>query len=246
MRAICSGCYAPEVVDPDSSTGQDYAVPPILFVIVLAVVTGYALGGRLRHFEHLRVHWWALAFAGVGLQALPVPRIDGVDPQVVGAAMLVLSYVLLLAFLTVNRWVPAAGVMAIGLLMNLAVVGINGGMPVSPSAVRTAGGSPELVGADLSSKHHLMGANDVLGPLGDVIPLPRPAGVVLSIGDLLLYAGMAWFVVQVMRGRSRENPRPLAMWFLAYRGKHAPGYWRMPARYRAADPAEAARSGTAP
>jgi hypothetical protein len=83
-------------------------------------------------------------------------------------------------------------------------------------------------------------------PLGDVIPFPPPASVVLSIGDVLLYAGMAWFVFQVMRGRSRETPRPIAMWFLAYRGKHAPGHWRMAARYRAAAPVGAERSGTEP
>ena len=87
---------------------------------------------------------------------------------------------------------------------------------------------------------------DLLAPLGDVIPIPPPAGVVLSIGDVLLYAGMAWFVFQVMRGRSRETPRPIAMWFLAYRGKHAPGHWRMAARYRAAAPVGAERSGTEP
>ena len=87
---------------------------------------------------------------------------------------------------------------------------------------------------------------DLLRPLGDVIPIPPPAGIVLSVGDLLLYAGIAWFVVQVMRGRSRENPRPIAMWFPGYRGKHAPGHWRLPPRYRTAAPVAAERSGTEP
>jgi hypothetical protein len=218
---------------------------PILAVLVLAVGAAYALGGRLKNLERVRIHWWALALIGVAMQSLPVPRLRGVDPHLLGSGALLLSYVALLAFLTVNRWVPAARVMALGLLMNLAVVGVNGGMPVSPWAIEVAGGSPKVLVADAGPKHHLMNERDILGWLGDVIPLPRPAGIVLSPGDVLLYAGMAWFVVQVMRGRSRENPRPLAMWFLTYRGKHSPDHWRMPARYRSPDQATAARSGTA-
>jgi len=219
---------------------------PVLVVIAAAILVGLLAGGSLRTFEHLRVHWWALAFLGLALQIVPVPELSSVPLWAVGAGMLIASYVLLLMFLTVNRWIPGASVMAIGLLMNLAVVASNGGMPVNARAIEAAGGSVAALADGAGAKHHLMYDEDVLSPLGDVIPIPPPAGVVLSIGDVLLYAGIAWFVLQVMRGRSRENPRPIAMWFLAYRGKHAPGHWRMPARYRAADPVAAERPGTEP
>jgi len=219
---------------------------PVLVVIAAAILVGLLAGGSLRNFEHLRVHRWALAFVGLALQIVPVPAVSGVPIWGVGAGMLVTSYVLLLVFLTANRWIPGAAVMAIGLLMNLAVVAANGGMPVNARAIEAAGGSTAELATRSGAKHHLMIDDDVLSPLGDVIPIPPPAGVVLSIGDVLLYAGIAWFVIQVMRGRSRENPRPIAMWFPAYRGKHAPGYWRMPARYRAAVPAATERSGTEP
>jgi hypothetical protein len=223
------------------------AMSPIIAILALAAVAGLIARGSFRNFERVRVHWWALAFGGVALQALPAPTIAGIDPRTIGAVVLVLSYVLLLAFITVNRWVPAAGVMAIGLVLNLTVVAMNGGMPVSTSAIRTAGGSTLALATASDSKHHVMTQADVLTPLADVIPIPRPAGIVLSIGDELLYLGMAWFVIQVMRGRSRENPRPLVVWFLSYRGKHAPTHWRIPARYRAADrPASTAQSGTGP
>jgi hypothetical protein len=219
---------------------------PVLIVIVAAVLVGLLVGGSLRRFERLRVHWWVLAFAGLALQIVPVPAMARVPIWAVGAGMLVASYVLLLTFLTVNRWIPGAALMAIGLLLNLAVVATNGGMPVGTRAVEAAGGSAAVFEDGAGAKHHLMNDQDVLSPLGDVIPIPPPIGVVLSIGDVLLYLGIAWFVVQVMRGRSRENPRPIAVWFLAYRGKHAPGYWRMPARYRSAAPVGAERSGTEP
>jgi hypothetical protein len=218
---------------------------PILVVIAVAVLVGLLAGGSLRNFELLRVHWWALAFIGLALQIVPVPAFSRVPVWALGAGMLTASYVFLLTFLAVNRWIPGAAVMAIGLLLNLAVVASNGGMPVSAHAIETAGGSVAVLADGAGAKHHLMNDADVLSPLGDVIPIPPPAGVVLSIGDVLLYAGIGWFVVQVMRGRSRENPRPIAMWFPAYRGKHAPGHWRMPARYRSA-PVAAERSGTEP
>jgi Family of unknown function (DUF5317) len=219
---------------------------PVLIAIVAAALVGLLVGGSLRNFERLRVHWWVLAFAGLALQIVPVPEVATVPIWAVGAAMLVASYVLLLTFLTVNRWIPGAGLMAIGLLLNLAVVATNGGMPVGARAVEAAGGSATALADGAGAKHHVMNDQDVLTPLGDVIPIPPPIGVVLSIGDALLYLGIAWFVVQVMRGRSRENPRPIAVWFPAYRGKHAPGYWRMPARYRSAAPVAAERSGTEP
>jgi hypothetical protein len=221
------------------------AMSPIFLVLLVAVAVGFALGGRLRTFGPLHVHWWFLVFGGLALQALPGRNVAGLDAEVVGPVMLVASYVLLLAFITVNRWIPAAAVMAAGLLLNLTVVALNGGMPVSAAAVRSAGGTPASIVAESTAKHHEMTDDDALGMLGDVIAIPQPFGVVLSIGDLLLYAGIGWFVVQVMRGRSRANPRPLAMWFLAYRGKHAPSHWRMPARYRL-DRAGAGRSGTEP
>ena len=219
---------------------------PVLIVIAAAVLVGLLAGGSLRNFESLRVHWWLLAFVGLALQVVPVSDVAAVPMWVLGAGMLIASYVLLLAFLTVNRWIPGAPVMAIGLLLNLAVVAANGGMPVSADAIEAAGGSASALTDGAGAKHHLMNDADVLTPLGDVLPIPSPIAVVLSIGDVLLYAGIAWFVVQVMRGRSRENPRPIAMWFLSYRGKHAPGYWRMPARYRSAAPVGAEQPGNEP
>ena len=138
--------------------------------------------------------------------------------------------------------------MATGLMMNLAVVALNGGMPVSRDAVRAAGADGVIVIED-GAKHHLMSNADVLQPLADVIPVPPPFGVVLSIGDVLLYGGMAWWCFAVTRGRFRENLRPPARRFLMYRGKHAPESYRLPARYRRAPetaPAGAARSGIGP
>ena len=199
---------------------------PILIVASLAVVAGLASRGSLRAFEELKLHWWGLAVVGLALQVLPAPKLPILSVRGAAALTLVASYVLLLLVLALNRRVPAARAMALGLLLNVAVVGANAGMPVSADAILSAGGM-SLDSIDNLAKHHLMTDEDVLKPLGDVIPIPPPIGIVISIGDIFLYSGMAVFIFQVMRGRSRVNPRPLAVWFPSYRGKHAPGHWRL-------------------
>jgi hypothetical protein len=219
-------------------------VPLIPTLVVLAVALGYALGGRLRGFEHLRINRWGLAIGGLALQLIPAFAIGDIPTSVTGPVMLALSYTFLVVFLFSNRWIPGAPVMRVGLLLNLLVVMVNGGMPVQPQAIERAGGDPYALMQASPTKHHLMTEDDVLWQLGDVIPIPPPFGDVLSIGDVLLYGGLVYTITEIMRGRRRENPRPLAWWFPGYRGKHAPDWWRMPIRYRAPDRAGADRSGT--
>lgn len=216
----------------------------VLAILALAVGAGLLAGGSLRFLERFRVHWWALAPIALVLQIMPIA--DGSAERAgFAAASLVASYVLLLAVVAVNRRVPGSGLMAVGLLMNLAVVGLNGGMPVGTDAIRVAGGHG-VIAIEGGAKQHLMSGTDVLQPLGDVIPVPPPFGVVFSIGDVLLYGGLAWWCFAVTRGRFRENRRPPARRLLMYRGKHAPQEYRLPARYRLAPtaPAATARSGT--
>lgn len=215
-------------------------------IVVLAVLTGYVAGGRLRGFETVEIHWWFLVLVGTALQAVAIPADGPIDQRLLATIVMLASYGLLLVFVFVNRWIPGARLMLAGLLLNFIVIGLNNGMPVNPSAVETAGGHITEVENSTSPKHHLQNEDDIAPFLGDVIPVPAPIGIVVSVGDVLLYLGVAWFVIQVMRGRSRENPKPLAVWFLSYRGKHAPGHWRTPARYRAPRRVAAARPGTEP
>jgi hypothetical protein len=123
---------------------------------------------------------------------------------------------------------------------------VNGGMPVSESAIRVAGSTGEAVVAGIEgTKHHLMTDEDVLTPLADVIPIPPPFGVIVSIGDVFLYTGVACFLVLVMMGRFGENRRPRAR-LPMYRGKHLPPERRLPRRSsaRLQHQTAAVRSGT--
>jgi hypothetical protein len=190
----------------------------VLIVIGLAVCIGFAAGGSLRPFERFKVHWWGVALLGLALQGIPLA--SGVS-RPVGSIVLIGSYALLGSFAWVNRRLPAVWLVMVGLASNLLVIGLNGGMPVSAEALETAGARAEgLVGTG-TLKHHLMTPGDDLTLLGDVIGIPPPISVVISIGDVLLYAGIGILVVAVMLGRSGENRRPPARHFQGYRGKHS-------------------------
>jgi hypothetical protein len=192
----------------------------VLIVIGLAVCIGFIAGGSLRPFEHLKVRWWGLALAGLALQGVSLA--GGIN-RPAGSALLVGSYGLLVVFGWMNRRLPALWLAMVGLILNMVVIGANGGMPVSASALETAGARAEGLIGEGTAKHHLMGPEDTLTPLGDVIGIPPPIGAVISIGDVLLYAGIAILVVAVMLGRFGEDDSPAAApLFQGYRGKHLP------------------------
>ena len=214
-------------------------------VVVAGLLAGFLAGGSVRNFDRVQVHWWAAAIGGLALQVLPLRR--WVDDDLAVAA-LVGSYVLLIAFVWVNRRLPAAPLLLVGLVLNMAVIALNGGMPVSESAIRISGGSDGTLPAAIDDgKHHVMTSSDVLTPLADVIALPPPVATVLSVGDLFLYAGIVTFTVIVMRGRFAENRRPRA-WIQMYRGKHLAPQRRLPRRSRpgSGHALAAVNSGTSP
>lgn len=197
----------------------------ILFlgVILLAIVVGYLAGGRLRMFERLELRWWWLAPIGLALQAVPLPNARGGTDLAVRVGVLSLSYLLLLAFAAANLRVAGVSLVMIGLASNMLVIGVNGGMPVGRDALERSGQADllALLLKDEGAKHHLMTPDDHLTQLGDVIPVGSPIKQVVSVGDLFVYAGLAWLIVAVMRGRTRGLGRPPET--ERYRGKHRPG-----------------------
>jgi len=218
----------------------------IVIIVLVAVAAGFIAGGSLRGFEQVRIHWWGVALAALLVQgAVPSFSLGGLA---MGPVLLTVSYVMLVAFAWVNRRLPAAPLMLIGLILNLSVVVPNGGMPVGAAALETAGGSDAVLSPMDDGKHHLMTDGDVLTPLADVIAIPSPVGAVFSIGDVFLYVGLISFIVLIMLGRSGENRRPPARHFQGYRGKHLPPEQRLPRRSqsRPPQPAAAGPAGSGP
>lgn len=164
-------------------------MPFTLAVLVLAVTLSYLRGGRLRRLADAPLHWSWLLLAGVALQAavdLAAARGMLADGSRAGWLLLLASQLLVLAWVLRNVYLPGTVLVAIGLVLNAAVIAANGAMPVSPRAMRVLGGDPGTVP---TGKHMLLSDDTHLPWLADVIPLP-PLGSIVSVGDVVLAAGL--------------------------------------------------------
>jgi hypothetical protein len=172
----------------------------MLLVITLAVITGKLAGGRLDRLPQAGVRWPLLALVGLALQLAPLP-----GPAAM--ALLYLSFAVLLAFAAANLRQPGFPLILLGVVLNLAVIGANAGMPVARSAIVASGQQDtlgELAEDGDGVKHHLAGPSTRLLPLGDVLAVPPPVKQVISVGDIAVDAGIFWFVVGAMRPRRRR------------------------------------------
>ncbi|MGZ4151701.1 MAG: DUF5317 domain-containing protein [Actinomycetota bacterium] len=177
----------------------------IAATLLAAVALGVALGGRPGRLSLAGVRWAWAALVGLALQAMPLPaRLEWLE-----VPMLYASFALLVTFALANARLRGFELIALGLMLNFLVIGVNAGMPVSRRAlvasdqIATLGYLERYGGA----KHHLAGAGDRLSFLGDVIAIPSPIAQAISPGDVFTYAGAALFVILGMTGRLERRPR---------------------------------------
>ena len=170
-----------------------------LVVAIGAVVLGLRNGGSLHALASTSFRAPLLLFAGLVLQVI----LDVWEPSWLSVglalALLLASNALVASFIAVNQKLPGMLLVAVGLALNVIVITSNGAMPVSPEAARRSGASTSVEGA--GAKHEVMDEDTVLPWLGDVIPVPG-VGLVLSVGDVVLAAGMSRLVyVRTVSGR---------------------------------------------
>jgi hypothetical protein len=158
----------------------------MLVVIAVSIVVALFRGGKLSNLPDIHADGWPLLFVGFGMQIAANFLPDDQQPLAVG--LLLGSYAALVLMVWMNRREAGMWIAGIGILMNLLVIGLNGGMPVLDAAVEIAGGSPDLA---LSAKHVWLNGTTRLPFLADIIPLP---GAVISLGDVFLAIGLGVFV----------------------------------------------------
>lgn len=146
-------------------------------------------------------------FIGLGIQMLGELIAAFVNPQIReggrGIFILATSYLFLIVFVALNRKLPGIVFIGAGLALNLIVIGLNGGMPVSLDAARAAGLGDTAAYLGTAIKHRPMGPDTLMWFLGDIIPLPFVHKVV-SIGDVLLGFGVALLVERSIRYTPRR------------------------------------------
>jgi hypothetical protein len=169
----------------------------VLYAVVVGIVAGYALGGRLGRVESVRLRWPWLAFAALAVQVvLFLPRVgDALGP--VAPVVYVASSLAVLVVILVNVRIPGVALIAAGAACNLAAILANGGsMPASPAALASLGWTD---GAGYSNS--VVRPDVALAPLTDVFALPAwlPLANVFSVGDVLIAVGLAVAIAWAMR-----------------------------------------------
>ena len=175
----------------------------ILFTFPIAIAIGYTLGGQLSNLGRVSFRWPLAGILGVALQFAPVGGSGGY-------LLLVASFLLLIVAAAANWRLPGFVLILAGLWMNFMVITVNEGMPVTRDAIVASGQADsleELVDSP-GSKHHLAGPDDDLLFLADRIAVPPPVKQVISVGDIVAYAGAMWFVVAGMRRGDRLEEQP--------------------------------------
>lgn len=127
--------------------------------------------------------------------------------------LLPVAHLLLIPFLIRNFSFWGIRLVLAGLLLNLTAMLANGGlMPVEAAAVEAVG-RVEL--SEIEPGEHIPGSKNKLVAPGDtrvrllsdrlVIPVPRPYTRALSIGDLLVFAGVVTAGVELIRRTRRHT-----------------------------------------
>ena len=192
----------------------------LLIGILAGIVAGLAAGGRIANLLSAQVRFGALILAAllvrVGTQFLLDENVDLVER--LRLPLLGLAFGLLTVALWLNRSQPGLLLAMVGVAMNGIAIAVNGGyMPVYVPAIEVAG----LTMADFSPSFHValpetLGLEFLLmaGPIGDILPLPVPLlANVISTGDVLLSAGVAWFLFSsIAHGRAEADAGVVSLW----------------------------------
>ena len=172
---------------------------------VLGVVVGLLLGGSLKSLWNLQLKRIPLLLVSLAVSLLPRAPFLGVRLAALGtpgAITLGLTrYGFLIAFAVCNIRVIPLSIVGVGGLLNCIVTTANGGvMPVSPVAATLSGGeSQALLKEGLVLNYRLADSSTRLATLGDNIQFRFHGLSFLSIGDLVIAAGVFLLVVYLMK-----------------------------------------------
>jgi len=175
-------------------------------ILALAVILGLIASG-IRHRSRtasqiasipLRAPWLALVALALQVPLIRAP-LGPTQQVVVAQALFLLSHLLLLTFVWLNRWLVGIQIVGLGVLCNLLVILTNGGfMPITPQTlVRINPGStldqwPVGYHYGNSKDVILLQEATVFWFLSDilVLPPPFPWPAAFSVGDMLIALGI--------------------------------------------------------
>jgi hypothetical protein len=171
-------------------------------VIAAALVIAVLIGGDVRRLSQIKIHHLELLVAAFAVK-VAVAILGTTHSQAavtVARPLNVIGAILLLAVVWFNRRIPGALLFGAGLSLNLIVIVTFGGrMPVLlPHDVDPSSPVLALLRGGLDPLHVALAHPQGLWFIGDIFAIPGLGGhaSLVSIGDLLMAAGIAWLIIR--------------------------------------------------
>ncbi len=190
-----------------------------LFVLLAAgIVLAVILGGDVRRLGQIQLKHPELLVAAFVLRGGVVLLGATHSLTLINLARPLNVFVglFLLAVVWMNRHLPGALLFGMGQALNLtAIVAFGGRMPVlfltPPGGVDSGQASArlELLRKGFDPLHVYLAHPTGLWFLGDIFDIPLFHHIsILSVGDLLMVAGVVWLVIRLSRQTAAPSPRP--------------------------------------
>ena len=179
-------------------------------ILLLALLAGWLSGlayarWQKRSYQILTIKYLWLAFVAFlpQLLAFYLPATRTWIPDILAAASLLISLVLLLVFAWTNRNLAGMWLLIAGLVLNLAVILVNGGfMPISPATAARLIPADAVeamqVGSRFGKDVLLLPEDTRLAWLSDRFLLPAWFfyHVAFSMGDIFISSGIFWLLLR--------------------------------------------------
>ena len=171
-----------------------YAIALAVAVAIVPITGGTF--ARLAELQFRRAWLLAVGLAiQIGLGVVDLPRSRYED---LGLALLLLSYTALLGFCASNLRTRGFVLIGIGIALNAFVIALNAGMPY-----RATGD----LRRETTVKHRPTRDSDLAVVLSDQIVIAGPVGAAISVGDLVIAAGIVELAYVGSRRRRRIPKR---------------------------------------
>lgn len=168
--------------------------------ILLGVMIGWLIKGRIKNLNNLELRGWPLIITAIALQTIILAdfHFQGyLEPY--SPYLYMLSFLLLLVFTVMQKLQTGIILIGIGILLNLIVITANQGkMPVDTSRLPD-NVALELAAGTISPFYTNSDEKTNLSFLGDWIPVWYKDNRLLSIGDLLLALGVIVYIPDSMQ-----------------------------------------------
>lgn len=171
-----------------------------LFSVILGVVLGYLLKGKLENLNNLEIRGWWLIILGFLVEFIMkiFLKLGYLQIGIFTYFLNIIMYSCIMIFIYINRRYKMILIIGLGFILNIIVIfGNQCTMPISAKAMEilNVGGSVETKGL-----YSILNSETNFKLLADIIPYKiwRLSGIA-SIGDIVLAIGIIGIIVNGMK-----------------------------------------------